>query len=133
MRTILLGPKNTQKKLRRCPKRRINSPCSIRQLPSGPIISHYENIGAYCDFFLIPIARKQSTYINDMIDCINKIESHENLPDIQSIKYDVNSIQTWNLTSFSVLSTIHTTTQANTNIAFHIQMSKISFFCSNVY
>lgn len=33
-----------------------------------------------------------------MIDCINKIESHENLPDIQSIKYDVNSIQTWNLT-----------------------------------
>lgn len=48
-------------------------------------------------FFLYPL-QEQSTYIKDMIDCINKIESHENLPDIQSIKYDVNSIQTWNLT-----------------------------------
>lgn len=65
----------------------INNLCSIRQLPPGrPIISQCEtpprNIGAYCDYFLIYIVRKQSTYIKDTTDFINKIESQEYQPHV---------------------------------------------------
>lgn len=56
----------------------LNDLCSIRRLPPGrPIIAQCNTptrkIGAYCDYFLIPIVQKQSTYIKDTTDFINKI------------------------------------------------------------
>lgn len=89
----------------------INNLCSIRQLPPGrPIISQCEtptrNIGAYCDYFLIPIVRKQSTYIKDTTDFINKIESQEFPPDVQLITYDVTSMYT-NMEFDELLSAVH--------------------------
>ncbi|XP_062592673.1 uncharacterized protein LOC134254146 [Saccostrea cucullata] len=71
--------------------------CSIRQLPPGrPIISQCDtptrNIGAYCDYFLIPIVQKQSTYIKDTTDFINRIETLKLPADVLMITYDVTSM-----------------------------------------
>ena len=54
--------------------------CSLRKIPPGrPIISQCgtptENIGHYCDHFLVPIVQKQDSYIKDTADFIQKIES----------------------------------------------------------
>lgn len=89
----------------------INILCSIRQLPPGrPIISQCEtptrNIGAYCGYFLIPIVRKQSTYIKDTTDFIYKIESQEYPPYVLLKTYDVTSMYT-NMEFDELLSAVH--------------------------
>ena len=76
-----------------------NGLCSLRKLPPGrPIISQCSSstyrIGAYCDYFLIPIVKKQSTYIKDTTDFINKIESLTLPQNILLITYDVTSMYT---------------------------------------
>ncbi|XP_062579196.1 uncharacterized protein LOC134241129 [Saccostrea cucullata] len=77
----------------------INDLCSIRRLPPGrPIIAQCNTptrkIGAYCDYFLIPIVQKQLTYIKDTTDFINKIEGLELPTDALLITYDVTSMYT---------------------------------------
>ena len=76
-----------------------NGLCSLRQLPPGrPIISQCStptyNIGTYCDHFLIPIVRNQSTYIRDTTDFIAQVENISLPNDILLVTYDVTSMYT---------------------------------------
>lgn len=90
-----------------------NGQCSIRQLPPGrPIISQCDTptrkIGAYCDYFLIPIVQNQSTYIKDTADFINKIETLELPAEVLLITYDVTSMYT-NMEFGELLSAVNET------------------------
>lgn len=72
---------------------------SLRQLPPWrPIISQCDTptrkIGAFCDYFLIPIVQKQLTYIKGTTDFINKIETLELPANVLPITYDVTSMYT---------------------------------------
>ena len=76
-----------------------NDLCSLKDLPPGrPIISQCNSptyrIGAYCDHFLVPIIKKQLTYIKDTTDFIKKIESLHLPPNILLVTYDVTSMYT---------------------------------------
>ena len=96
----------------------LNDLCSIRRLPPGrPIIAQCNTptrkIGAYCDYFLIPIVQKQSTYIKDTTDFINKIESLQLPTDALLITYDVTSMYT-NMEFEELLNAVkHAYTNAN--------------------
>lgn len=96
----------------------MNGHCSIRKLPPGrPIIAQCNTptrkIGQYCDHFLVPIVQKQSTYIKDTADFINKIESLTPPPNALLITYDVTSMYT-NMEFNELLSSVHEAyTQAN--------------------
>ena len=73
--------------------------CNLRELPPGrPIISQCSaptyKIGAYCDYFLVPIVQNQLTYIKDTTDFINKIESLCLPQNIILVTYDVTSMYT---------------------------------------
>lgn len=73
--------------------------CSLRKIPPGrPIISQCgtptENIGHYCDHFLVPIVQKQNSYIKDTSDFILKIESLIVPENVILVTYDVTSMYT---------------------------------------
>lgn len=96
----------------------LNDLCSIRRLPPGrPSIAQCNTptrkIWAYCDYFLIPIVQKQSTYIKDTTDFINKIESLQLPTDALLITYDVTSMYT-NMEFEELLNAVkHAYTNAN--------------------
>ncbi|KAK3109108.1 hypothetical protein FSP39_023246 [Pinctada imbricata] len=73
--------------------------CSLKDLPPGrPIISQCATptykIGAYCDHFLLPIVKKQLTYIKDTTDFIVKLESLRPPPEVLFVTYDITSMYT---------------------------------------
>ena len=73
--------------------------CSLRKIPPGrPIISQCgtptENIGHYCDHFLVPIVQKQNSHIKDTSDFIQKIESLIVPEKVILVTYDVTSMYT---------------------------------------
>lgn len=96
----------------------MNGQCSIKKLPPGrPIISQCDTptrkIGQYCDYFLVPIVQKQSTYIKDTTDFITKIESLTLPTNALLITYDVTSMYT-NMEFNELLSSVNEAyTQAN--------------------
>ena len=76
-----------------------NGLCSLRRLPADrPIISQCDTptyrIGAFRDHFLVPIVKKQSTYIQDTRDFIDKIESLCLPSHVLLVSYDVTSMYT---------------------------------------
>ena len=73
--------------------------CSLKDLPPGrPIISQCATptykIGAYCDYFLLPIVKKQLTYIKDTTEFVIKIESLRPPPNALFVTYDITSMYT---------------------------------------
>ncbi|XP_072030209.1 uncharacterized protein [Amphiura filiformis] len=70
-------------------------PCNL-PFHARPIISGTSGptskISQFCDYFLKPIALKQSTYIKDTTDIINKIEANEYPPNIILATIDVTAM-----------------------------------------
>ena len=94
------------------------------KVPGRPIISQCgaatENIGRFLDYFLKPIVKKQSTYIKDTKEFINKIERIIVPESSLLITYDITSLYT-NLRFKDILSALKIELDKNTDIQYSIR------------
>ena len=78
-------------------------------IPSRPIVSQInsctQRIGRLADIFLLPVVQKQSTYLKDTKDFINKIEAIQCNQNIVLATYDITSMYT-NMTIEELLSAV---------------------------
>lgn len=111
-----------QNKLKLCQNNEISKEKIL--VPGRPIIAQcsgpLENIGKFLDYFLLPIVRKQETYLSDTTDFIRKIESIrlENNPIL--ISYDITSLYT-NLKFPEIMNSVEKALNSNENIEYDIK------------
>ena len=94
------------------------------KVPGRPIISQCgsatENIGRFLDYFLKPIVKKQSTYIKDTKEFINKVEQVNVSESSLLITYDITSLYT-NLRFADILSALKMELDKNNDMQYSIK------------
>ena len=93
-------------------------------VPGRPIVAQcsgpLENIGKFLDYFLLPIVRKQDTYISDTSDFIRKIESTRLRNNPLLISYDITSLYT-NLKFSEIMHSVEKAFDDNLTIDYEIK------------